>query len=252
VWWVSLASLADPHSSTPPAALVLGQKDTLGIVGDQRLLIVLDNFEHLLGTAAVTETIGAYPSDRAGNEPRTLHDGEWRSRSTLAQAEAVELFVQRLRRPLCCGAERRGRRDLPTPRLLAACDRLALRAERLAAGSARTARSTLAAPRSGCRSAPERQRTLRDDRLEPRSPPPGEQELFCPPRRVRRWLHARRGGQISGGEVDTIASVIDEPSSPHRRSLLDARDDPRVRDRTARRLSTPTHCDRRILVCRAR
>ena len=61
VWWVPLASLADPALVETAAAQALGSKDTLAAtVGDKRLLLVLDNFEHLLAAAAgVAETIGA-------------------------------------------------------------------------------------------------------------------------------------------------------------------------------------------------
>ena len=53
VWWVPLASLADPALVETAAAQALGSKDTLSAtVGDQRLLLVLDNFEHLVDAAA--------------------------------------------------------------------------------------------------------------------------------------------------------------------------------------------------------
>ena len=52
VWWVPLASVADARLVETTAAQALGSKDTLSAtVGDKRLLLVLDNFEHLLDAA---------------------------------------------------------------------------------------------------------------------------------------------------------------------------------------------------------
>ncbi len=61
VWWVPLASLDDPGLVETVAARTLGSKDTLSTaVGDKRLLLVLDNFEHLFDAAtSVAETIGS-------------------------------------------------------------------------------------------------------------------------------------------------------------------------------------------------
>ena len=100
VWWVPLASLADPTLVENAAAQALGSKDTLSAaVRDKRLLLVLDNFEHLLDAApGVAETIGSCPQLTVlvtSREP--LHvDGEWEvAVDPLRDREAVELFVQR-------------------------------------------------------------------------------------------------------------------------------------------------------------
>jgi len=62
-WWVPLASLADPALVEAAAAQALGSKDTLAAtVGDKRLMLVLDNFEHLLdAVAGLAQTVGACP-----------------------------------------------------------------------------------------------------------------------------------------------------------------------------------------------
>jgi hypothetical protein len=100
VWWVPLASLADSTLVETAAAQVLGSKDTLvATVGDKRLLLVLDNLEHLLDAAAgIAETIGSCPRLTVlvtSREP--LHvDGEWEvAVDPLHEREAVELFAQR-------------------------------------------------------------------------------------------------------------------------------------------------------------
>ena len=95
-----LASLADPALVETAAAQALGSKDTLAAtVGDKRLMLVLDNFEHLLDAAAgLAETVGACPRMTVlvtSREP--LHvDGEWEvAVNPLHEREAMELFVQR-------------------------------------------------------------------------------------------------------------------------------------------------------------
>jgi len=219
VWWVPLASLADPALVETAAAQALGSKDILsGAVGDKRLLLLLDNFEHLLDAAAgVAETIGACPQLTVlvtSREP--LHvDGEWEvGVNPLPEREAVALFVQRAlavssdfaangevveicRRldclPLAIELAAARVKALSPPVLL---DRLEQRLPLLAGGS---------------RSAPDRQRTLRatiawsHDLLTP-----SEQDLFA-------WLAVFTGGctleaaeQICGADVDAIASLVDK------------------------------------------
>src|SRR5262249_40213087 len=100
VWWVPLASLADPMLVETAAAQALGSKDTLeAAVGDKRLLLVLDNFEHLLDAAAgVAETIGSCPHLTVLLPSRApLHvDGEWEvAVEPLRREEAAQPFAQR-------------------------------------------------------------------------------------------------------------------------------------------------------------
>ena len=67
--------LAIPPWLQAPRAQALGSKDTLSAaVGDKRLLLVLDNFEHLLDAAAgVGETIGLMSAaDCVCHEPRAV------------------------------------------------------------------------------------------------------------------------------------------------------------------------------------
>ena len=123
---VPLASLADP-------ALVdgrrsgAGSKDTLSAtVGDKRLLLVLDNFEHLLEAAAgVADTIGSCPHLTVlvtSREP--LHvDGEWKvAVDPLPEREAascscsvpwpwVPTLPQTARSPRSAGASTAAARD---------------------------------------------------------------------------------------------------------------------------------------------
>ncbi len=63
VFWVPLAPLRDPSDVLPAAAQAIGAKGNLAEhISDQRLLLVLDNLEHLTGVAgALAELLAACP-----------------------------------------------------------------------------------------------------------------------------------------------------------------------------------------------
>jgi predicted ATPase len=219
VWWVPLASLAHPNLVEPAAAQALGSKDTLAAaVRDKRLLLVLDNFEHLLDAAgSVADVLGSCPHLTVlvtSREP--LHvDGEWEvAVDPLREQEAVELFVQRAaavrsdftpngevveicRRldclPLAIELAAARVKVLPLPALL---ERLDQRLPLLAGGS---------------RSAPERQRTLAatiawsHDLL---TPP--EQELFGRLAVFAGGCTLEAAEEVCGADVDGIASLVDK------------------------------------------
>jgi predicted ATPase len=53
VWWVPLAPLADPSDVMPAAARALGGSGAVAeLVADRRLLLLFDNFEHVVAAAA--------------------------------------------------------------------------------------------------------------------------------------------------------------------------------------------------------
>jgi predicted ATPase/Tfp pilus assembly protein PilF len=219
VWWVPLGSLADPALVETAAAQALGSKDTLSAtVGDQRLLLVLDNFEHLLEAAAgVAETIGSSPHLTVlvtSREP--LHvDGEWEvAVDPLQERDAVDLFVQRalavssdfaangevaeICRRLDC---------LPLAIELAAARVKALSPSALLERLQR--RLPLLA--GGSRSAPERQRTLRatiawsHDLLTA-----AEQDLFARLAVFAGGCRLEAAEEICGADLDAIASLVDK------------------------------------------
>ena len=113
VWLVDLAPITDPALVAVAAARALGLRDQPGrstmdtltrFIGDRRMLIVLDNCEHLLdATAAMAvEVLGACAIVRllaTSREPLAV-DGEqnWRVPSLSLADEAVELFTDRARR----------------------------------------------------------------------------------------------------------------------------------------------------------
>jgi predicted ATPase/class 3 adenylate cyclase len=58
VWWVALAAVAEPGDVLPAAARALGAPGPLeATIGDRRLLLVLDNFEQVVGAAADVERL---------------------------------------------------------------------------------------------------------------------------------------------------------------------------------------------------
>lgn len=219
VWWVPLAPLTDHALVETAAAQALGAKTTLAAaVGDQRLLLLLDNFEHLLDAApVVADTISASPNVTVlvtSREPLHL-DGEWELPvDPLQEPEAVELFVQRAAAvhsdvaPNGEVAEICRRLDcLPLAVELAAARAKALSLQTLLARLDQ--RLPLLA--GGSRSAPERQRTLRatiawshDLLSEP------EQELFARLGVFGGGCTLEAAEEVCGADIDAVASLVDK------------------------------------------
>jgi predicted ATPase len=218
VWWVPLASLSDPALVETTAAQVLGSKDTLpATVGDQRLLLVLDNFEHLLDAAGVvSEAIGSCPRLTVlvtSREP--LHvDGEWDvAVDPLREREAVDLFVQRAL-AVDSGFVANGEVDEICRRLDGLPLAIELAAARVKALSPAALlerlEQRLPLLTGGSRSAPERQRTLRatiewsHDLLTP-----AEQELFARLAVFAGGCTLEAAEEMCAADVDAITSLVD-------------------------------------------
>ena len=219
VWWVPLAPLTDHALVETAAAQALGAKTTLAAaVGDQRLLLLLDNFEHLLDAApVVADTISASPNLTVlvtSREPLHL-DGEWEVPvDPLQEPEAVELFVQRAAAVHSDAA--------PNGEVAEICRRLdclPLAVELAAARAKALSLQTLLARldqrlpllAGGSRSAPERQRTLRatiawshDLLSEP------EQELFARLAVFGGGCTLEAAEEICGANIDAVASLVDK------------------------------------------
>ena len=219
VWWVPLASLADPALVEPAAAQALGSTDTLSAtVGDQRLLLVLDNFEHLLEAgSAVAETIGSCPHVTflvTSREP--LHvDGEWEvGVDPLREREAVDLFVQRA---LAVDSDFAANGEVVE--ICKRLDCLPLAIE-LAAARVKALSPTVLLKRleqrlpllaGGPRSAPERQRTLRSTIAWSHGLlAPDEQELFARLAVFAGGSTLEAAEEICGASLDGIASLVDK------------------------------------------
>jgi predicted ATPase len=102
VWWVPLAPLGDPSGVLPAAARVLGGGATLPeLVRDRRLLLVLDNFEHVVEAgpelAAVLRDCPRLDVLVTSRERLRLQDEHVYPVPVLARAEACALFVARAR-----------------------------------------------------------------------------------------------------------------------------------------------------------
>ncbi len=224
VWWVPLSSLADPTLVDAAASQALGAEDVFAeAVGDKRLLLVLDNFEHLIDAAPnLAETIVSCPHLTVlvtSREP--LHiDGEWEfAVDPLREREAVALFLQRAKAvrsdfaangevaeicqrldclPLAIELAAARVKMLALPALL---QRLEQRLPLLAGGS---------------RSAPERQRTLRAtiawsyELLTPE-----EQATFARLAVFAGGCTLEAADEICGADVDTVASLIDKSLVRH-------------------------------------
>jgi predicted ATPase len=219
VWWVPLASLADPALVAATAAQTLGSKDTLPrAVGDQQLLLLLDNFEHLLDAAGqVAEAIGACPNLTilvTSREP--LHvDGEWEVVvDPMREQEAVALFTQR--------ATAVASDFIPNGEVVEICRRVdclplaielaAARVKALApAALLERLEQRLPLLESGSRSAPERQRTLRatiewsHDLLEP-----AEQDLFARCAVFAGGCTLDAAEDVCDADFGLIASLVDK------------------------------------------
>lgn len=219
VWWVPLSSLADPTLVATAAARALGSEDALSTaVGDKRLLLVFDNFEHLVEAAVdVAETIGACPNLTVlvtSREP--LHiDGEWEvAVDPLHEREAVELFVQRaaaVRSDFAADAE--------VAEICRRLDCLPLAIE-LAAARVKALSLPVLLQRleqrlpllaGGSRAAPERQRTLRATiTWSYELLTAVEQETFVQLAVFAGGCTLEAAEEICGADVDAITSLVDK------------------------------------------
>jgi len=100
VWWVPLAPLREPSLVLESAAQALGANEELAeYVGDRELLLVLDNFEHLLEAApALGDLLSRCPNAKAlvtSRGPLHLSGEREYAVPALAEAEAIELFFVR-------------------------------------------------------------------------------------------------------------------------------------------------------------
>jgi predicted ATPase/class 3 adenylate cyclase len=169
VFWVPLGALADSSLVASEIAQAIGAPDDLGaFLRDRELVLLLDNFEHLLGAAAtVADLLAAAPNLRVlatSRAPLRISGEVEYPLDPLSPVDAVALFVERARAV--------GRAIEPDATIEAICTRLdslplaielaAARTRLLPPGTLLT-RLERALPllTDGARDAPERQRTLR-------------------------------------------------------------------------------------------
>ncbi len=218
VFWVPLVGLSDPELLDSEVAQTIGAPDDLtGFLRGRQLLLLLDNFEHLLDAApAVSTVLGAGTGVRllvTSRAPlRVAGEQEYRL-EPLPASDAVTLFVERARAV--------GRELTPDPTVDAICrrlDGLPLAVELAAA------RTKLLAPErllerldsalpiltGGARDAPERQRTLRAtiewsyDLLDPAS-----RELFARLSVFSGTFPLEAAEEVCGADLDGLATLVD-------------------------------------------
>lgn len=232
VWWVDLAPLTDPDLVTVKVARALGLPDRPGrapldilvrFIGERRILLLLDNCEHLLDACATLTLalLSGCPELRivaTSREPVGV-PGEltWRTPSLSLTEDAVELFRQRARlarRDFVVTAEN-------AATVTAICQRLDGMPLAIELAAARVRAMTLDEIMAGLR---DRFRLLTGAA---RSPVPRQQTL----RASVDWSHAlltgpermvfRRLAVFQGGfDLDAAHAVAGDPDLP-RYQLLD-------------------------------
>ena len=169
VFWVALGSLTDPGLVSSEIGQAIGAPDDVGgFLRDRELLLLLDNFEHLLPAAATVAELMATASGlrvlATSRAPLRISGEVEYPLDPLDPPDAVGLFVERARAV--------GRHIEPDATIEAVCARLdslplaielAAARTRLLAPEALLARLERALPllTDGPRDAPLRQRTLR-------------------------------------------------------------------------------------------
>jgi predicted ATPase len=218
VFWVSLAGLTDPELLPSEVAQTIGAPDDLtGFLRGREVLVLLDNFEHLLAAAPVVSAVlGACAQVRVlvtSRAPlRVAGEQEYRL-EPLPQRQAAALFAERARAV--------GREVVPDATVEEICrrlDGLPLAVELAAARTKLLAPerllerldSALAVLTSGTRDAPERHRTLRAtiewsyELLDPRAG-----ELFAELSVFSGTFPLEAAEEVCGADLDDLGTLVD-------------------------------------------
>ena len=247
-FWVDLADLGDAAFVLETIARTLGARTSLAEhIADRRLLLVLDNFEHVVEAApGLAALVGACPrlALLVTSRERLQVQGEVEYRlPPLAGAEAVDALLRPVRRRAVDG----GRRAVPPSRRPAAGGRARRRAHEraLARPDPRAARAATRPAARRPRRQPAPADAAGDARLVVRAALRRRAPALRPAVRVRGRLHARRRrGGVRCRPRHAAVAGREEPGHLRRRALLDAGDDPRVR-RGAARLAQEAGATRR-------
>ncbi|MEO5575578.1 MAG: adenylate/guanylate cyclase domain-containing protein [Gaiellaceae bacterium] len=234
VFWVPLVGLSDHELLFSEVVQAIGARDDLtGFLRGKELLILLDNFEHLLDAAPAVSTLLAASSGlRVLVTSRApLHvsaEREYRL-EPLPAADAAALFVERARAI--------GRELAPDSTVEAICRRLDCLPLAVELAAARTKllapellferlESALPLLTGGARDAPERQRTLRAtiewsyDLLDATG-----QELFARLSVFAGSFPLTAAEEICGADLDGLAALVDssllKPSGDDRLLMLE-------------------------------
>jgi predicted ATPase len=231
LWWVPLATLADPALVLPIAGEALGAKQDVALeIGDRRLLLLLDNFEQVIDAAGdVAGLLAACPklTVLVTSRERLQVAGEHEyAVPAMASADGLDLFAARAR---ALGTEIAA--DPAARELCERLDNLPLALELAAA------RTKLFSPEQllerlarrldlfkGGRDADPRQRTLRAtiewsyDLLTPE-----EQQLFARLSVFRGGCTYEAAEEVCGADEDTLQSLLDKSLLRRRHSAGEPR-----------------------------
>ncbi len=218
VYWVPLAGVSDPELVLPEVAQTVGaREDLIEYLRGKRLLLVLDNLEHLLDAAPGLASLLAASSELrvlvTSRSPLRLSGEREYPLDPLAPNEATTLFVERARAV--------GRPLAPDATVEAICRRLDGLPLALELAAARTklltpetllSRLEHALPllTGGARDAPERQRTLRatiewsHDLL-----PEESKELFARLSVFAGSFPLAASEEVCDADLDGLATLVD-------------------------------------------
>lgn len=215
VWWVPLASLRDPTLVLDQARQVLGlQGDVAGQLADRRLLVLFDNFEHVVEAAGdLGDVLGRCPNLRllvTSREPLRLAAEREYAVPPLGEKDASALFSER------------AVEAVPADTVLAICRRLDCLPLAMELAAARTRvlspeqilerlEQRLPLFGGGPRDAPERQRTLRatiawSHDLLTRD----EQRLFARLAVFVGGCTLEAAEQVADADLDTLQSLVEK------------------------------------------
>ena len=219
VWFVSLAPVADPSLVGPTIAQVLGVPGEVAeYVRSKRLLLLLDNFEHLLDASTwLAELLAAAPEVRVlatSRERLGIAAEQEYVVPTLSMPEAVQLFVERAQRlvPSFAADEHVAAIAQRLDGLPLALELAASRVKVLAPSQIRERLGrnfTLLS--GGGRDVPERQRTLRAtlewslDLLDA-----DERALFWRLGVFSRSFAVEAAEEVAGADIDALSSLVDK------------------------------------------
>lgn len=219
VFWIPLQAVTNPELVEAEVAATLGCRGELPVhIGDRRLLLVLDNLEHLLGCASrLADLMARTPNVKllvTSREPLRINGEHRYPVEPLREDDAAALFAERARavNPDFAATSRvfeicRRLDGLPLPIELAAAQASVLDVDGLLARLDRA----LPLLTRGLRDAPERQRTLRatiewsyallDD---------DEQRLFARIAVFVGGFELEAADTICGADLEVLAALVDK------------------------------------------